>query len=88
MQLFKRLEVADAMQAFISNHQGSFEEMRSKLERVEADLAAGQKAVVDRTEMLRLVEGEKEAIRAKTDRLKEKGEALEAKYKEVKQENS
>lgn len=33
--------------------------MRSKLERVEADLAAGQKAVADGTEMLRLVEGEK-----------------------------
>lgn len=76
------------MRAFISNHQGGFEEMRSKLERVKADLAAGQKAVADGIEMLRLVEGEKGAIRAKTDRLKEKGEALEAKYKEAKQENS
>ena len=39
-QLFKRLEVAEAMWVFISHHPGDIEEMRSKLEMVEADLDA------------------------------------------------
>ncbi|RVW40696.1 hypothetical protein CK203_101629 [Vitis vinifera] len=38
--LFKQLEVAEAMRAFISYHSGDIEEMHSKLERVEADLTA------------------------------------------------
>lgn len=63
-QLFKRLEVAEAMRAFISYHPGDIEEMHSKLERVEADLATAQKAIADETEMLRLAEREKGAIRA------------------------
>ena len=39
-QLFKRLEVAEAMRAFISHHPGGVEEMRSRLEKAEAELAA------------------------------------------------
>ena len=66
---------------FISYHSGGIEEMRSKLERVEADLAADQKAIADGTEMLKLAKRKKEAIRAKVDQLKEKREAMEAKYK-------
>lgn len=38
--------------------------------------------------MLRLANGEKEAIPAKADRLKEEKEAIEAKYKGVEHENS
>ena len=38
-QLFKRLEVIEAMQGFIPHHLGDIEEMHSKLERVEVDLA-------------------------------------------------
>ena len=55
------------MRAFISYHPGGIEEMSSKLERVEADLATAQKAVADGIEMLRLAEGEKGAIRAEAD---------------------
>ena len=71
-QLFKRLEVVEAMQAFISHHPGDIEESRAKLERVEADLVAAQKVVADGAKTLKLVEGEKRAIRAEADRLKEK----------------
>ena len=71
-QLFKRLEVAEAMQAFISHHPSGIEELRTKLERVEADLAVAQKVVANRVETLKLVEGEKGAIWAKADQLKEK----------------
>lgn len=48
---------------------------------MEADLAATQKAIVDGTKMLKLAKWKKRAIRAETDQLKEKGEAMEAKYK-------
>ena len=61
-QLFKWLEVAEAMRAFISHHSGGIEEMHLKLKRMEADLAAAQKAIANKAEMLKLVEGEKEVI--------------------------
>ena len=34
-QLFKRLKVAEAMRAFISQHPGGIEELRAQLEKVE-----------------------------------------------------
>ena len=55
------------MRAFISHHPGGIEEMHSRLERVEADLATTQKAVADEAEMLKLAEGEKGAIQAEAD---------------------
>ena len=87
-QLFKRLEVAEAMQAFISHLLGGREELYAKLEPVKVDLVAAQKAVVDRTETLKLVEGGKGTICSEAERLKEKGEAMKAKYKGAEQENS
>ncbi|RVW20973.1 hypothetical protein CK203_112297 [Vitis vinifera] len=48
------------------------------LERVEADLAAAQKAIADETKMLKLAEGEKKVIRVEADQLKGEKEALEA----------
>lgn len=59
-----------------------------KLERVEVDLAAAQKAVADGAEALKLVERENGGIHAKADLLKEKEEAMEAKFKGAEQENS
>ena len=53
-QLFKRLEVAEAMRAFISHHSSDVEEMRSQLEKAEAELATTQKAVANGTERARL----------------------------------
>ena len=53
-QLFKRLEVAEAMRAFISHHPSGVEEMRSRLEKAEAELAATQKAVANGAERARL----------------------------------
>ena len=81
--LFEQLEVAKAMWAFISHHLGSNEELRTKLERVEADLVVAYKVVADGVEALKLVEGEKEVVRVEADQLKEKGDAMEAKFKGV-----
>ena len=87
-QLFKRLEVAEAMCAFISHHPGGIEEMRSWLEMVEADLATSQKAVADGAEKLKLAEEEKRVIQAEADLLRGENEALEGQVKRVEQENS
>lgn len=37
--LFKRLEVTEAMQVFISHRMGGGEELRARLERADTDLA-------------------------------------------------
>ena len=76
-QLFKRLEVAEAMRAFISHHPGGIEELRSRLEKVEAKLVVAQKAVVDGAEKLSRAEEEMGVVRAEVDMLKEEKEALE-----------
>ena len=73
---------------FISHHPGDIEELHGKLEWVETNLAVAQKAVANGAETLKLVEGEKGTIWAEVDWLKEKGEAMEAKYKGTEQENS
>ena len=66
-QLFKLLEVAKAMRAFISHHLGGIEELRSRLEKVEAELVAAQKVVADEAEQLSQAEEEKGAVRAEAD---------------------
>ena len=86
-QLFKRLKVAEAMRAFISQHLGAVEELRAQLKKVEAELATGRKAVVDGSEQLCRVEGEKDAIRAEADILEKEKEALESQVSEARQEN-
>ena len=86
-QLFKWLEVAEAMRTFISHHPGCIEELRSRLEKVEAELAAAQKVVADEAEQLSRAEEEKGVVRAKADTLKKENEALEGQVNEVGQEN-
>ena len=86
-QLFKRLEVAEAMRAFISQYPGGIEELRARLEKVEAKLATARKAVADGTEQLSQVEEEKETTRVKTDILKKEKQALEGQVNEAGQEN-
>ena len=82
-QLFKRLEVAEAMRAFISQHRGGIEEPRTRLEKVEAELAAARKAVADGTEQLSRAEEEKVAIRAEADMLRKEKEVLEGQVSEA-----
>ena len=76
-QLFKLLEVAKAMRAFISHHPGDIEELRSRLEKVETELAAAQKAVADGAEQLSRAEEKKGVVRAEVNTLKREKEALE-----------
>ena len=86
-QLFDQLKVAEAMRAYISQHPGGVDELRTQLEKVEAQLASARKAVSDGAERLCQVEGEREAIRAEADSLRKEKEALEGQVNEVGQEN-
>ena len=87
-QLFKQLEVAEVMHAFIFHHPSGIKEMCSWLEMVEADLATAQKAVADGAEKLKMAEEEKRVIQAEADQLKGEKEALEGQVNGVEQENS
>ena len=82
-QLFKRLEVAEVVRAFISHHPSGIEKLRSRLEKVKAELAVAQKAIEDGAEKLSRAEEEKGVIRAKADMLKGEKEALEGQVKGV-----
>ena len=86
-QLFKRLKVAEAMRAFISQHPGGIEELRAQLEKVETELATARKAMADGTEQLSRVEEERVAIWAEADTLKKEKQALEGQVNEAGQEN-
>ncbi|RVW35598.1 hypothetical protein CK203_112560 [Vitis vinifera] len=78
-QLFKRLEVVEAMRAFISHHLGGVEEMRSRLEKVEAELATAQKAVADGAEKLsQAEEGEGDWVEQENSQLKKEVDELQA----------
>ena len=57
------------------------------MERVESDLTAVQKVVVEGAKALKLADGEKEAIRAEADKLRNEGRTIEAKFKEAEWEN-
>ena len=85
--LFQWLKVAEAMRAFISHHMSGHEELRTKLERVESDLTAVQKVAVEGADALKLADGEKEAIRAEADKLRNEGRTTEAKFKDAEWEN-
>ena len=68
-QLFERLNVAEAMRAYISQHPGDVCELRAQLEKVEAELASARKVVSNGAEWLCQVEGERKTIRAEVDSL-------------------
>lgn len=71
--LFERLEVAEAMRTFISHRMSGSEELRAKLEHMETDFVASQKAVVERVETLKLVEEEKASAHVETNKLRKEG---------------
>ena len=74
------------MRAFICHRISSGEELHAKLEWVESDLTAAQKAAVEGAEALKLAEGEKEVIRIKVDKLRKESKIAEVKLKEAKHE--
>lgn len=80
--LFKRLEVVEAMRAFITQQMDN-SELRSKLKLAESELVAAWKAIDEVVESLRMTKEEREATNAKARQLKEEGKTIEAKCKET-----
>lgn len=76
------------MRAFITQRIGGSEELRAKLEWVESNLAAVQKAIADGVKVVKLVERERETARVEADQLREKGKVAQAKCKVVEHENN
>lgn len=76
------------MRAFITQRIGGSEELRAKLEWVESNLVAVQKAIADGVKVVKLVERERETARVEVDQLREKGKVAQAKCKVVEHENN
>lgn len=83
---FERLEVAKTIRVFFTQRLGSDKELRTQLEKVEGDLFATQKAIVDEGRLLKKAEEERETARIEACRVKAERNATEAKCKEVEQE--
>ena len=86
--LFVRLKVVKAMQSFISYRLGGSEDLRSRLERSETDLAAAQKAATEGVEALKKAGEKKEVFQVVVNKLKNEGEVAKAKLKKAEQETS
>lgn len=74
------------MRAFFTQRLGSNKELRTQLEKADADPFAAQKAIVDEGRLLEKVEKERETMRTEACRVKAERGATEAKCKEVEQE--
>lgn len=68
--LLERLKVAKSMRAFISHRMSTTEELRARLEQVESELAATQKAADDGAKALKTAEVKKEATQVEADQLR------------------
>lgn len=86
--LFERLKIAESMRSFISHCLGGSEDLRSILKRLEADLTTAQKAIADGVEALKKAKEEMEAFQIEAEKLRKESKVVEAKLKEVEQENS
>lgn len=68
--LLERLKVAKSMRAFISHRMSTTEELRARLEQVESELAATQKAADYGAKALKTAEVKKEATQVEADQLR------------------
>lgn len=71
------------MRVFFTRRLDENEELHTQLERAESDLAATQKAVVDRAMLQKKVEEEKDVAKAEACLVKDEREVAEAKCTDV-----
>lgn len=84
--LFKRLEAAKAMKAYISHNMNDSEKLHAKLKIVEGELAAARKIIDEGVGLLKKAEEGKEAIKSEAHWLVVK-KVIEARHKKAEQEN-
>lgn len=75
------------MRAYIAHHMDSGEDLRSKLKLAKSELAADWKIADEGVGLLRKVEEAREAAETEACQLRKEGEAMDAKYNMVEQEN-
>lgn len=86
--LFKLMEVAKSMWAFLTQRLDSNKELHAQLENAESGLDAAQIAIVDVGRLLKEAKEEREAMKAEACWMKEEKEVVEAKCKETGQERN
>lgn len=77
------LRVVDHMKAFVSHRMGGEEELRSRLEQSEANLAAAQKIAAENAEALRRSQEDKEALQIELEEAKNQEKAIETRLNEA-----
>lgn len=85
--LFKWLEVAETMRAYIAHNIDDNEELQAKMETVEGKLVVTRQIIDEEVELLRKAEEGKEVAEAEARRLAEEKKVMEAKHKKVDEEN-
>lgn len=82
------LRVVDHMKAFVSYRMGGEEELRSRLEQSEANLAAAQKIAAENAEALRRSQEDKEALQIELEEAKNREKAIETRLNEAEDERT
>ncbi|XP_034708908.1 uncharacterized protein LOC117931950 [Vitis riparia] len=82
------LQTADYMKAFVSQRMSGEEELRSRLEQVEASLSAARRASEESAEALKKSQDDNEALRIELAEAKRREEATEARLHEAEDETA
>lgn len=85
--LFKLLEAAETMRAYITHNMDDSEELRARLKSLGAELAAARKIVDEGAELLRNEENGREAVEAEARWLAKERDVMEARHKKADEEN-
>lgn len=82
------LRIVDHMKVFVSHHMGGKEELRSRLEQSEANLAAAQKITAENAEALRRSQEDKEALQIELEEAKNREKAIGTRLNEAEDERA
>lgn len=85
-QLFKLLEAAKTMRAYIAHNMDGNEELRVGLEAADGELAVAQKVIDEGVKLLKKTENVKETVKAEARRLVKERDGMETDKKKVEKE--
>lgn len=85
-QLFKQLEAAKTMRAYIAHNMDGKEELQVGLEAADGELAVAQKVIDEGVKLLKKTENVKEAVKAEARRLVKEKDGMKTDKKKVEKE--
>lgn len=85
-QLFKQLEAAETMRAYIAHNMDDREEHRVGLEAADGELAVAQKIVDEKVKLLKKTKKVKEIVEAEAHRLVKEKDGMETDKRKVEKE--